>query len=138
MWRSLTFSTMAMWNWRGRQMIAVIDNSVMARKRPASPSGSVARPFIADDCSAAVAPTPSPGPSANTTNRPTARKASSLTHDSKAMAATIPSWCSLASMWRVPNRMAKIAMPTAVRNAASTRIAGGFSDSATARSAKRS
>ena len=49
----------------------------------------------------------------------------SLTQDSKAIAATMPSWCSLASMWRVPNRMAKIAMPMAVRNAASARMLGG-------------
>ena len=34
----------------------------------------------------------------------------SLTTDSKAIAATMPSWRSLASIWRVPNRMANAAI----------------------------
>ncbi|MOA32487.1 hypothetical protein D3C78_1537120 [compost metagenome] len=39
------------------------------------------------------------------TNAPTARKANSLTRDSKAMASTMPRWCSVASRLRVPNTM---------------------------------
>jgi hypothetical protein len=41
---------------------------------------------------------------------PTARKATSFTMDSKAMAATIPSWRSETSSVRVPNAMVKSAM----------------------------
>ena len=43
------------------------------------------------------------------TKPPTARKATSLTADSKAMAATMPSWRSARSRWRVPKAMAKAA-----------------------------
>ncbi|MNP20838.1 hypothetical protein D3C76_1134300 [compost metagenome] len=39
------------------------------------------------------------------TKTPTARKANSLTSDSKAMANTMPRWCSVTSRLRVPNRM---------------------------------
>ena len=53
---------------------------------------------------------------------PTARKASSLTIDSKAIAATMPSWRSLASMWRVPNRIANKASASAIHNAVSPRM----------------
>ncbi|MNZ89155.1 hypothetical protein D3C78_1080620 [compost metagenome] len=37
------------------------------------------------------------------TKAPTARKAKSLTIDSKAMARTMPRWCSVTSRLRVPN-----------------------------------
>ena len=53
---------------------------------------------------------------------PTARKAASLTRDSKAMAATRPSWRSLASMWRVPKRMVKMASSRATTKAVSCQI----------------
>ena len=46
----------------------------------------------------------------NTTKAPTARKAMSFTIDSTAIARIMPSWCSVVSMWRVPNRMAKTPM----------------------------
>jgi hypothetical protein len=45
---------------------------------------------------------------------PTARKAMSLTTASAAIASIRPSWCSVASMWRVPNSQAKIAIPMAM------------------------
>ena len=46
----------------------------------------------------------------NVTNMPTARNATSLTIDSVAIASIRPSWCSVASMWRVPNSTAKAAI----------------------------
>ncbi len=50
---------------------------------------------------------------------PTAMKAPSLTMDSKATAATIPSCRSLASRWRVPNRMVNAANTSATMKAVS-------------------
>ncbi len=50
----------------------------------------------------------------------------SFTRDSKATAATMPSWCSEASMWRVPKRIAKIAMTSATQSAVSA-SSGTFS-----------
>ena len=50
---------------------------------------------------------------------PTARKAMSLTIDSAAIASINPSWCSVASMWRVPNSTAKAAIDKATNNAMS-------------------
>ena len=49
----------------------------------------------------------------NVTNIPTLTKATSLTIDSVAIASIRPSWCSVASMCRVPNSTAKIAIETA-------------------------
>ena len=49
---------------------------------------------------------PKPSYSPQATNRPTAKKAASLTTDSNAIAATSPSWRSVVSMWRVPNSTA--------------------------------
>jgi hypothetical protein len=40
----------------------------------------------------------------------------------KAIAATMPWWCSVASMWRVPNRMAKTVSTSAANSAVSARI----------------
>ncbi|HXF65969.1 MAG TPA: hypothetical protein VNK67_04615 [Burkholderiales bacterium] len=48
------------------------------------------------------------------TKTPTAMKASSFTRDSKATAATSPSWRSVASRWRVPKRMVKAASSIAI------------------------
>ena len=50
---------------------------------------------------------------------PTTRKAISLTTDSVATASIMPSWCSVASAWRVPNRMAKTAIAKATNRATS-------------------
>ena len=47
------------------------------------------------------------------TNTPTARNASSLTTDSKAIASTMPSWRSVLSRWRVPNTIVKPASASA-------------------------
>ncbi len=58
----------------------------------------------------------SAGPSNNPqqTKMPTARKASSLTTDSSAIAATMPSWRSLVSRWRVPKATVKPASTSAM------------------------
>ena len=63
----------------------------------------------------------SPGPpnSPQVTKAPTARKASSLTTDSTAMAATRPSWRSVLSRWRVPKAMVKPASTSAISSAVS-------------------
>ena len=53
---------------------------------------------------------------------PTARNATSLTSDSKAMAATMPSWRSEASRCRVPNRIVNVASRSAIQNAVSAWI----------------
>jgi hypothetical protein len=50
---------------------------------------------------------------------PTPTKATSLTIDSVAIASINPSWCSVASMWRVPNSTAKMAIATATYSAMS-------------------
>ena len=50
---------------------------------------------------------------------PTARKANSLTIDSVAIASIKPSWCSVASIWRVPNSTAKVAIDSATNSAMS-------------------
>ncbi|MNY76360.1 hypothetical protein D3C86_2159240 [compost metagenome] len=47
-------------------------------------------------------------------------KANSLTTDSKATAATIPSWRSVASRWRVPNQMVNRARMMAIRKVVSS------------------
>ena len=53
------------------------------------------------------------------TNTPTARNASSFTSDSKAIAATMPSWCSAASRCRVPNAIVNAARINATQSAVS-------------------
>ena len=55
----------------------------------------------------------------NVTNTPTARKAMSFTSDSAATASIRPSWCSVASIWRVPNSTAKAAIDSATNSAMS-------------------
>jgi hypothetical protein len=55
----------------------------------------------------------------NVTKIPTARNASSLTSDSKAIAATMPSWCSAASRCRVPNAIVNAARISATQRAVS-------------------
>ncbi len=57
-------------------------------------------------------------------NTPTATNASSFTTDSNAMASITPSWCSVASICRVPNSAAKIAIRIATPNAGSANHAG--------------
>ena len=53
------------------------------------------------------------------TNTPTVTNATSLTSDSVAIARMSPSWCSVASMWRVPNRTANAAIASATNSAMS-------------------
>ena len=47
----------------------------------------------------------------------TAMNASSLTTDSNAIASIMPSWCSVTSIFLVPNRIAKTAIAAATSNA---------------------
>ena len=54
-----------------------------------------------------------------TTKNPTVRNAASLTRDSAATATIRPSWCSVASIWRVPNRTANVAIVNAMMKAVS-------------------
>ena len=63
----------------------------------------------------------------NETAMPTARNAASLTIDSTATARISPSWCSVASACRVPNRIAKIASRTVTMSEMSpkTKSTGG-------------
>ena len=60
-----------------------------------------------------------PPNTAKVTKAPTAMKATSLTIDSVAIASIRPSWCSVASIWRVPNSTANAAMASATKNARS-------------------
>ncbi|MNJ64286.1 hypothetical protein D3C77_602300 [compost metagenome] len=53
------------------------------------------------------------------TKAPTARKASSLTSDSKAMARTMPRWCSVTSRLRVPKTMVNKARTSEITSAVS-------------------
>ncbi len=57
---------------------------------------------------------------------PTAMKASSLTTDSKAMATTMPLWCSVASRLRVPNRMLNRASSRVTPSASSAMLLVGL------------
>ncbi len=56
------------------------------------------------------------------TKAPTATKATSLTTDSTATASIRPCWCSVASMWRVPNSTAKAASESATNSGGSPSI----------------
>ncbi len=53
------------------------------------------------------------------TKTPTARKATSLTMDSAAMASIRPCWCSVVSICRVPNSTANAAIERATKSAMS-------------------
>ena len=63
----------------------------------------------------------STGPSkiANRQNRPMITNATSLMKDSKLTASISPDWCSVASIWRVPNSSVKIAIRVATTRAMS-------------------
>ena len=108
-------STMPTRNWRGRHTMAAAASSVEKRKFALARSPRLPR---------RVAARSGAGPSSSTANTPTATKASSLTSDSNAMASITPSWCSVASSRRVPNRMAKSAMSSATHSAVSANHAG--------------
>ena len=92
---SVEFSTTLTWNWRGSSMMAQNDSSVMVRKVPIEVWYSMARTasgvFIARSISSC-------GENIQkVTKMPTARKATSLTMDSLAIASIRPCWCSVAS-----------------------------------------
>ena len=53
---------------------------------------------------------------------PAARKATSLTMDSVAIASIRPCWCSVASVWRVPNSTANTAIASVTTSAMSPMI----------------
>ena len=56
------------------------------------------------------------------TKAPAARKATSLTMDSVATASMRPCWCSVASVWRVPNSTANAAIASVTTSAMSPMI----------------
>ena len=56
------------------------------------------------------------------TKAPAARKATSFTIDSVATASIRPCWCSVASVWRVPNSTAKVAIASVTISAMSPMI----------------
>ncbi|OIQ73215.1 hypothetical protein GALL_451480 [mine drainage metagenome] len=56
------------------------------------------------------------------TNAPAAIKATSLTIDSVATASISPCWCSVASVWRVPNSTANAAIASVAVSAISPMI----------------
>ena len=118
MCRSSTHSTTMTWNCRGRSSTAE-----RREDRQGEPLGVVERrpPSWFERSSACSSGTASaraqmsamPSKRPQVTKAPTARKATSLTADSKAIAATMPSCRSARSRWRVPNTMAKAASASA-------------------------
>ena len=99
-------------------MIATNDSSVVASKVPNGGS-RMKMPAVLECCAAASNSAPGPPNIQNVTKMPTARKANSLTIDSVATASIKPSWCSVASIWRVPNSTAKVAIDIATNSAMS-------------------
>ena len=63
-------------------------------------------------------------PMCSNANTPTVTNASSFTIDSNAIASITPSWCSVASSRRVPNRTANSAISSAAHSAVSANQAG--------------
>ncbi len=109
------------WNCRGRNSTDSAASSVNANHWPpanrASPPAEPARPSSgASDGSAAARANRSAGPPnrPQVTKMPMARNASSLTTDSSAIAATMPSWRSEASRCRVPKAIVKPASSRAM------------------------
>ena len=99
-------------------MIATNDNSVVAMSVPKG--GSRAKIEATLGCWRAASSSAFGPPNIqNVTKMPTARKANSLTIDSVAIASIRPSWCSVASIWRVPNSTAKAAIDSATNSAMS-------------------
>ncbi len=95
-------------------MIAVKAIRVCATKLPGMPCAVT----VPAACSTRSAMPPLPG-KCSIANMPIARNASSFTSDSSATASTMPRWCSVASIWRVPNRMANSASSAATYSAGS-------------------
>ena len=116
MWRSSTFSTTMTWNWRGSSSTLMPASSKSAShwSKAKGRAASARSRRLTSGCAMARAKR-SPGPlnSPQVTKMPTARKARTLTTDSAAMAATMPSWRSVLSRWRVPKAIVKPASTSA-------------------------
>ncbi|MNT12996.1 hypothetical protein D3C72_1479490 [compost metagenome] len=100
-WGSM-FSTTVTWNCRGRQMIAIIATPVCTTI-DGQLMVSLQKPSRRGASCALLNRSSKPSNRPKVTKAPTARNASSLTRDSKAMARTMPRWCSVTSRLRVPN-----------------------------------
>ena len=95
--------------------MATNDRSVVA-SRVSSGGSRVKIPAVCGFCIAASISALGPPYIQKVTKMPTARNANSLTIDSVAIASIRPSWCSVASIWRVPNSTANIAIANATNN----------------------
>jgi len=123
---SLIFSITAIWNWRGRNNNDSIDNRISEAQLPKAML-PVSPPTVSNFCNcgtncACLNRSPKPSYMLKVTKIPTARKATSFTMDSNAMAATMPSCRSATSRCRVPNRMVKVASSSAIYNVVSLHI----------------
>jgi hypothetical protein len=100
------FSTTVTWNCRGKARIAEALSSVITSQVAGELPCEIAETTRS---SLRMASKTGPGPSNrnSTTAPPTSRNTAILTSDSSATARISPSWCSVASAWRVPNRIAK-------------------------------
>ena len=109
--RSSTFSTTPIWNCRGSSSTANADSTISQNQLPYPPTPAAS----SSTCAAAARSNRSANPPKRpkVTNTPAARNARSLTTDSNAIAATMPSWRSEASRCPVPNRMANSASTSA-------------------------
>ena len=115
--RSRTFSTTMTWNCRGSSSTESMDSKVSANhcaQTPLPPLSMVSSLRASGSSRARANRSPRPSNRPQTTNTPTAMKATSLTTDSKATAATMPSWRSVLSRWRAPKTMVKPASSKAV------------------------
>ena len=107
---SRTFSTTMTWNCRGSMSTDNMDNKVSANhcaQTPDPPKSMLNNFCVAGTAAARANTSPRPSNRPHTTKPPTAKKATSLMTDSKAMAATMPSWRSVLSRCRAPNTMVK-------------------------------
>lgn len=107
-------STTATWNWRGRQITA----RKLSKVCEMNPTDGV--------CSNKVRAESAMGTwwslSHTQANNPTATMAINLITDSSAIASIMPRWCSVASTWRVPNKVANNAINSATYKAGSAKM----------------
>src|SRR5260221_579594 len=89
--------------------MASADNSVIDHQT-GRPRSICSRRPSAGSAAARASISLGPGDRAKVMTPPTARKATSFTTDSKAIAVIRPGWCSLAVMSRTPKRIVKTAM----------------------------
>ncbi len=97
---------------RGSVIMAVAERKVSATQRGLKIRSAC---NISGDMREKISAGPSLRP--QTTKMPTASRAKSFTNASSAMAVTTPWWRSLASTFRVPNRMVNTARTAAIQNA---------------------